>query len=274
MLHHIRQPPVLVRREKPATSLVPALFWTYANLLTLVLLAVSTGAAWQAGYRQFCIKRGRGGARGQPGASAAVININLSVASAQLNVNNGVFRATASGSITGPGSVNIGSGGAVVDSQAYSVALSSSAGGVGALTEIGAGTLTLSGANNYSGTTTVSNGTLLVNGSVYGAVDLESWSCSKITTTRLACTKGYPATRPGRKWAAQHLGQPALRISVGKAIAADCLNFQSPLEWQFAMDRIKRKIKTMLRQFYGLRDNDFLRLKLCALHESKPKLVG
>jgi hypothetical protein len=34
------------------------------------------------------------------------------------------------------------------------------------------------------------------------------------------------------------------------------------------------KIKTMLRQFYGLRDADFLRLKLYALHEPKHKLVG
>ena len=40
------------------------------------------------------------------------------------------------------------------------------------------------------------------------------------------------------------------------------------------MEGINRKIKTMLRQFYGLRDNDFLRLKLYALHESKHKLVG
>ncbi len=61
--------------------------------------------------------------------------------------------------------------------------------------------------------------------------------CSNTTTTRLACTKGYPATRPGRKRAAQHLRQPALRITVGKAIATDCLNCQSPLEWQFAMHR-------------------------------------
>jgi hypothetical protein len=30
-------------------------FWTYANLLTFVLLAASTGAAWQAGYGQFWI---------------------------------------------------------------------------------------------------------------------------------------------------------------------------------------------------------------------------
>lgn len=40
------------------------------------------------------------------------------------------------------------------------------------------------------------------------------------------------------------------------------------------MECINRKIKTMLRQFYGLRDNDFLRLKLYAFHESKHKFVG
>ena len=40
------------------------------------------------------------------------------------------------------------------------------------------------------------------------------------------------------------------------------------------MQGIKRKIKTMRRQFYGLRDNDFFRLKLYALHESKHKVVG
>lgn len=37
---------------------------------------------------------------------------------------------------------------------------------------------------------------------------------------------------------------------------------------------INRKIKTMLRMFYGLLDDDFLRLKLYALHEAKHKLVG
>jgi putative transposase len=55
--------------------------------------------------------------------------------------------------------------------------------------------------------------------------------------TRLACAKGYPVTRPGRMRAAQHLSQSALRITVGKAMATDCLNCQSPREWQFAMDR-------------------------------------
>ena len=72
----------------------------------------------------------------------------------------------------------------------------------------------------------------------------ESWSCSKNTTTPLACIKGFPATRSGRKRAAQHLSQPALRITVGKAIATGCLNCQSPLEWQFAMHRWIRNWKS------------------------------
>jgi transposase len=46
------------------------------------------------------------------------------------------------------------------------------------------------------------------------------------------------------------------------------------METNGRMEGINRKIKTMLRQFYGLRDNDFLRLKLYALHESEHKLVG
>jgi len=37
------------------------------------------------------------------------------------------------------------------------------------------------------------------------------------------------------------------------------------------MEGINRKIKTLLRQVYGFRDDDFLRLKLYALHESKHK---
>ena len=40
------------------------------------------------------------------------------------------------------------------------------------------------------------------------------------------------------------------------------------------MEGINRKIKTLFRQVYGFRDDDFLRLKLYALHEAKHKLVG
>ncbi len=53
---------------------------------------------------------------------------------------------------------------AKIDTQANSVGSSSNIGGTGSLTKLGAGTLTFSGANDYSGTTSLSAGTLKING--------------------------------------------------------------------------------------------------------------
>jgi hypothetical protein len=39
-----------------------------------------------------------------------------------------------------------------------------------------------------------------------------------------------------------------LRITVGKATATDCLNCQSPLEWQFAMHRARTRWFEWLRR--------------------------
>jgi transposase len=49
--------------------------------------------------------------------------------------------------------------------------------------------------------------------------------------------------------------------------AEGLLSYSVTLMTNGRMEGINRKIKTMLRQFYGLRDDDFLRLKLYALHE-------
>lgn len=49
--------------------------------------------------------------------------------------------------------------------------------------------------------------------------------------------------------------------------AEGLLSYTVTLMTNGRMEGINRKIKTMLRQFYGLRDDDFLRLKLYALHE-------
>ncbi len=59
-------------------------------------------------------------------------------------------------------------GGATIDTGTNSVTLAGAVGGggSGALTKAGSGTLALNGANTYTGTTTVNNGTLLVNGSL------------------------------------------------------------------------------------------------------------
>ncbi|MCE9608818.1 MAG: DUF6055 domain-containing protein [Chthoniobacter sp.] len=61
------------------------------------------------------------------------------------------------------------SGGAIIDTNGRNIGIQVkllTAGGSGGLTKTGAGTLTLTGANTYTGTTTVSAGTLLVNGSI------------------------------------------------------------------------------------------------------------
>ena len=75
------------------------------------------------------------------------------------------------GSLAGAGTVTSGVAGAVTltaggnnSSTTFSGVIQNGSGTV-ALTKTGSGTLTLSGANTYSGTTTVSAGTLLVNGS-------------------------------------------------------------------------------------------------------------
>ena len=56
------------------------------------------------------------------------------------------------------------SGGITIGSTAGNVTISSVIGGVGGLTKIGAGTLTLSGANTYTGATTLNAGTIVVSG--------------------------------------------------------------------------------------------------------------
>ena len=75
------------------------------------------------------------------------------------------------GSLAGAGTVTSGAAGAVIltvggnnSSTAFS-GIAQNGSGTVALTKTGTGTLTLSGANTYSGTTTVTAGTLLVNGS-------------------------------------------------------------------------------------------------------------
>ena len=79
---------------------------------------------------------------------------------------------------TGTGMIGaqIGAGGATIDTQAFSVATAQvfssnvSGGTDGGLTKIGSGTLTLSGASTYTGTTTIGGGRLAVTGSLAGPV--------------------------------------------------------------------------------------------------------
>ncbi len=111
------------------------------------------------------------------GAGAGTINLNggtltvSSIAKAAggtdtLNFNGGTL--TASASFNSPASLGtvVQSNGAVIDTSTFAVGITTAltnGGGSGGLIKAGVGSLTLSGANTYTGATTLSNGTLILN---------------------------------------------------------------------------------------------------------------
>ena len=102
-----------------------------------------------------------------------MINNGPSSASS-FNFNGGTVKAVASNNssffLNGSNmKFNVLAGGAKFDTNGFDVTASPALSGVGDLTKMGEGTLTLSGANTYSGTTTVPAGTLRVTGSISGS---------------------------------------------------------------------------------------------------------
>jgi autotransporter-associated beta strand protein len=75
--------------------------------------------------------------------------------------------------------VEIKSGGATINTTDKEVWVTKGMGGAGGLTKSGSGILRLDGANTYAGTTTVTQGTLTVNGSLAGGVNVASGSLLK-----------------------------------------------------------------------------------------------
>ncbi|WP_199883071.1 autotransporter-associated beta strand repeat-containing protein, partial [Escherichia coli] len=87
-----------------------------------------------------------------------------------VDFNGGVLRATASEANLfrgfAPGDITLGAGGMYLDSNGFDVGTSTVLDGSGRLNKTGAGTLTLSGANTYTGGTAIQGGTLSVSADV------------------------------------------------------------------------------------------------------------
>jgi autotransporter-associated beta strand protein len=98
------------------------------------------------------------------GGTVNVAKISGGTGSATVNFNGGVLKAKRDESnlIENLDVANVQSSGIKVDSNGFTVATSQALTGTGGLEKLGAGELTLSGANTYSGTTTVAAGVLRV----------------------------------------------------------------------------------------------------------------
>ena len=92
-------------------------------------------------------------------------------------------RADQTSFVTGVGSATIAAGGAVIDTQGYAVTVPQVLSGSGGLTKAGAGTLSLTGANTFSGPVAVSGGRLVVTtaATAAGSVTLSASSTLGVT---------------------------------------------------------------------------------------------
>jgi autotransporter-associated beta strand protein len=111
---------------------------------------------------------------GMLSTARTIENGSLYSGSPVVNLNGGTLQAAGAidliAAVTTPGfvrrtTVNVLSGGAIIDTQAFNASISEilrDGGGGGGLTKAGLGTLTLTGINTYTGNTTVNAGTLSI----------------------------------------------------------------------------------------------------------------
>ncbi|MBI1367086.1 MAG: hypothetical protein GC162_00380 [Planctomycetes bacterium] len=104
------------------------------------------------------------------GGSLTLDSMNKANASdtATFNFNGGTLKARSTNAafMSGLSAANVQSGGAIIDTNGFNITIAQAllnGGGGGGLTKLGAGTLTLTSSNTYTGDTTISAGTLSIN---------------------------------------------------------------------------------------------------------------
>ena len=111
------------------------------------------------------------------GGTVTTKKIEGGTGSATVNFNGGVVKAKENQAtfITGLDVANLQAGGLAIDTDGFDVAIAQVLTGTGGLTKSGAGRLTLNGSNTYAGATTVTAGSLFVDGGqANGAVQVDA----------------------------------------------------------------------------------------------------
>jgi autotransporter-associated beta strand protein len=103
------------------------------------------------------------------GGTLALHGLTGGAGAATFNFGGGTLRADADFTAPLPMTLTGNGGNATVNTNGHAVSLSGTLTGIGGLAKTGSGTLTLSAANNYSGTTTVAGGTLRLVGTSIAA---------------------------------------------------------------------------------------------------------
>ena len=111
------------------------------------------------------------------GGTVTTKKIEGGTGNATVNFNGGILKARESQAafITNLDVANVQAGGITIDSNGFDLGISQTLSGTGGLTKAGAGRLTLSASNAYAGTTTVTAGSLFIDGTqASGAVQVDA----------------------------------------------------------------------------------------------------
>lgn len=138
-----------------------------ANLAGGALTKTTSGLVTLSGTNTYT-----GGTFLNGGILSVSSNSNLGNASGALNFDGGILQVTGTTFTSTPRTITWGSNGGGFDiaDVANTFTVNQALTGVGGLTKSGAGILTLTGTNTYTGDTTIDAGTLVVNGSIAGNV--------------------------------------------------------------------------------------------------------
>jgi autotransporter-associated beta strand protein len=104
------------------------------------------------------------------GAVQVARDANLGDASGALTFNGGALKLGGSFDLAATRQITLNAGGGTFDTNGFSTTVSRAISGVGGLTKVGTGTLTLAGANTYTGGTTILDGTLEIGGTASSIV--------------------------------------------------------------------------------------------------------